>query len=111
VVVTCEIPTEGGHSTIATLQWTGTRLCAGIFSVYDTSGTGMRAFTDYRKMARQLTRVMGAEALELQSIAVTNLRITQMLLRQGFARQVVEIPEALGGGGTVEIFSKVFHMR
>jgi len=79
--------------------------------VYDTSGTGMRAFTDYRKMARQLTRVMGAEALELQSIAVTNLRITQMLLRQGFARQVVEIPEALGGGGTVEIFSKVFHMR
>jgi hypothetical protein len=71
----------------------------------------MRAFTGFRRLARQIARVMGAEELELQGIAVTNLRIAQMLLRQGFTRQMVAIPEALGGGGTVEIFSKVFHMR
>jgi hypothetical protein len=33
-----------------------------------------------------------------------------MLLRQGFTRQTVEIPEALGGGGRVEVFSKVFRI-
>ena len=58
-----------------------------------------------------MARVMHAEELEIQGIAVTNPRIAQLLLRQGFTRQTVEIPEALGGGGTVEIFAKIFHMR
>jgi hypothetical protein len=111
VAITFEIPTLGGDPTIATLQWTGTRLCAGLFSVRDTSGAGLRAFTDFRRRARQTARVIDAEALELQGIAVTNPRIAQMLLRQGFTRQMVEIPEALGGGGRVEVFSKVFRMR
>jgi hypothetical protein len=111
VVVAFEIPTVGGDPTIATLQWTGTRLRAGLFSVHDTSGAGMRAFTGFRGWARLIARVMGAEALELQGIAVTNPRIEQMLLRQGFTRQTVEIPEALGGGGTVEVCSKVLRMR
>ena len=93
------------------MQWTGTRLCAGLFSVHDTSGAGMRAFTDFRGRARQMARVMDAEELEIQGIAVTNPRIEQMLLRQGFTRQTVEIPEALGGDGRVEVFSKVFRMR
>jgi hypothetical protein len=110
-VITFEIPTLGGYPTIATLQWTGTRLCAGLFSVHDTSGAGMRAFTDFRGRARQMARVMGVEELEIQGIAVTNPRIEQMLLRQGFTRQTVEIPEALGGDGRVEVFSKVFRMR
>ena len=111
VVVTFAILTLGGSPTIATLQWTGTRLRAGLFSVHDTSGAGMRAFTGFRGRARLMARVMDAEELELQGIAVTNPRIEQMLLRQGFTRQTVEIPEALGGGGTVEVFSKVFRMR
>ena len=111
VVITFEIPTIRGYPTIATLQWTGTRLRAGLFSVHDTSGAGLRAFTGFRGRARLMARVMDAEALELQGIAVTNPRIEQMLLRQGFTRQTVEIPEALGGGGTVEVFSKVFRMR
>ena len=111
VVLTFEIPTIGGYPTIATLQWTGARLCAGLFSVHDTSGAGLRAFTGFRGRARLMARVMDAEALELQGIAVTNPRIEQLLLRQGFTRQTVEIPEALGGGGTVEVFSKVFRMR
>ena len=33
VVVAFDIPTIGGDPTIATLQWTGTRLCAGLFAV------------------------------------------------------------------------------
>jgi hypothetical protein len=111
VVVAFEIPTIGGDPTIATVQWTGTRLCAGLFAVHDTSGAGVRAFTGFRGRVRRLAWVMGAEALEMQGIAVTNPRIEQMLLRQGFTRQTAEIPEALGGGGTVEIFTKVFHMR
>jgi hypothetical protein len=90
--------------------WTGMRLCACLFSVHDTSGAGMRAFTDFRGRVRQTARVMGAEELELQGIAVTNPRIEQMLLRQGFTRRMVEIPEALGGGGSVEVFSKVFRI-
>jgi hypothetical protein len=110
-VVAFEIPTIGGDPTIATVQWTGTRLCAGLLSVHDTSGGGMHAFTGFRGRARQMARMMGAEALELQGIAVTNPRIEQMLLRQGFTRQTMVIPEALGGGGPVEIFSKVFRMR
>lgn len=85
-VVTFEMPTMGGDPTIAT-------------------------FTGFRGRARQTARVMGAEALELQGIAVTNPRMVQMLLRQGFTRQTVEIPEALGDGGTVEVFAKVFRMR
>ena len=80
MVVTCDMQTAGGHPPIATLQWVGTRLCAGIFSVHDTSGAGRSAFTDFRGQVRQLARVMGAEALELQGIAVTNPRIAQMLL-------------------------------
>ena len=111
VVVAFAIPTVGGHPTIATLQWTGTRLRAGLFSVHDTSGAGIRAFAGFRGRARQTARVMGAEELEIQGIAVTNPRVEQMLLRQGFTRQTVEIPEVLGGGGTVELFSKVFRMR
>jgi hypothetical protein len=111
VVITFEIPTRGGDPTLATLQWTGTRLCAGLFSVHDTSGAGLGAFTGFRGRARQTARVMGSEELELQGIAVTNPRIEQMLLRQGFTRQTVEVPEALGGGGRVEVFSKVFRMR
>src|SRR5262245_37026371 len=87
VVVTFEIPTVGGTPTIATLQWTGTRLRAGLFSVHDTSGAGMRAFAGFRGRARQTARVMGAEELELQGIAVTNPRVEQLLLRQGFTRQ------------------------
>lgn len=110
-VITCAMPTIGGDPTIATVQWTGTRLCAGLFAVHDTSGAGLRAFTDFRGRARQTARVMDAEELELQGIAVTNPRIEQMLLRQGFTRQTMEIPEALGGGGSVEVFSKVFRMR
>ena len=49
----------------------------------------MRAFTDFRGRARQMARVMGVEELEIQGIAVTNPRIEQMLLRQGFTRQTV----------------------
>lgn len=79
--------------------------------MHDISGAGMRAFTGFRGQARQTARVMGAEALEIQGIAVTNLRIEQLLLRQGFTRQTMEIPEVLGGGGTVEVVSKVFRMR
>jgi hypothetical protein len=75
VVITFEIPTLGGTPTIATLPWTGTRLCAGLFSVHDTSGAGMRAFTGFRGQVRQTARVMEAEELELQGIAVTNPRI------------------------------------
>ena len=111
IVVTFEIPTLGGSPTIATLQWTGTRLRAGLFAVHDTSGAGLHAFTGFRGRARLMARMMHAEELEIQGIAVTNLRIAQLLLRQGFTPQTVEIPEALGGGGTVEIFSKIFRMR
>jgi hypothetical protein len=71
----------------------------------------MRAFTGFRGRARQIARVMGVEELEIQGIAVTHPRIEQMLFRQGFTRQTVEIPEALGGNGRVEVFSKVFRMR
>ena len=110
-VITFEIPTLGGSPTIATLQWTGTRLRAGLFAVHDASVAGLRAFTGFRGRARLIARVMHAEELEIQGIAVTNPRIEQMLLRQGFTPQTVEVPDALGGGGTVEVFSKVFRMR
>ena len=50
----------GGSPAIATLPWTSTRLCAGFFSVHDTSGAGMRVFTGLRGRA---ARVHLAEAV------------------------------------------------
>jgi hypothetical protein len=67
-VITFEIPTLGGSPTIATLQWTGMRLCAGLFAVHDTSGAGLRAFTGFRGRARRMAQVMHAEELEIQGM-------------------------------------------
>ena len=56
--------------------------------------------------ARLAGHGLGAGPVWEPDRAVTNPRSEQMLLRQGFTRQTVEIPEALGGGGTVEVFSE-----
>ena len=105
-----QLPTAGGDATIVTLQLGENRLTAGIFSVHNEAGGGLQAFTEFRGQARALAQGLGVDELELQGQAVINPRIEALLRRQGFESKTVDVPEDLGGG-TVDVFSKVFSVR
>lgn len=105
-----ELPTTGGDPTIITLQLGENRLTAGILSVHNEAGGGLQAFADFRGQARGLAQQLGVGELELQGQAVVNPRIEALLRRQGFETKTVDVPEDLGGG-TVDVFFKVFSTR
>ena len=105
--VVFNIPTIGGDPTVATLRLSSGRLTAGIVDVLDESGAGLKAFTRFRAIARGLSHMFGVSELELQGVAVINSDIEAMLIRRGFTVSEALVPGELGGG-TAEIYSKVF---
>lgn len=102
------LPTGGGPDMTITLRLSGSRLVAGIFSVRDESGSGARAFAEFRGAARVLARALGASELEIQGQSISNSRIDAMLRRQGFTEVTVELPARYGRDETVPSLSRVF---
>jgi hypothetical protein len=96
----------GAAPAIAIIQLLGNRLCSGIISIHDIGG-GLRDFVRFRDQAHRVARAFHADEVELFGAAVINERLEALLLRQGFSRAIVTVPEALGGG-SMEILSRVF---
>jgi hypothetical protein len=105
-----KLPTAGGEPTRASAQLVGRRLRVGIVSVKDLSGAGPRAFFNFSTRARSLARTMGAKEVEIYGALIINEDIEGMLLRQGYVRGKVTLPEELGGG-TAPVLRRVYPVR
>jgi RHS repeat-associated protein len=104
------LPTAGGKPTVGYVQLRGRLLRAGIGSIEDRTGGGLKAFFDFRASARQLGRTLGAQELELSGALVVNPRIEAMLLRQGFTKAQIRLP-AGEGPSPVGGYRKVFPLN
>jgi RHS repeat-associated protein len=104
------VPTAGGKPTVGYVQLRGQRLRAGIVSIEDRTGGGLKGFLDFRGSARQLSRELGARELELSGALVVNPRIEAMLLRQGFTKTKIHLPKG-EGPSPVGGYRKIFHLN
>jgi hypothetical protein len=91
---------------VAIIQRTPGRLRSGIVEVTDPGG-GVKTFARFRGQSRRIAASFGLTELELFGAEVLNLKLSELLLNQGFERKTEPCPEALGGG-EMTILSRVF---
>jgi RHS repeat-associated protein len=109
--VVYNMPSKGG-SIIAVARLEKDRVASAIFSIKNPDNVmgAVRDFREFGRLSEQLARAAGVRELELGGVAVMNPKVEQFLLRQGFEAAKVPIPEALGGGGMVDIFRRVIEI-
>jgi len=78
------IGNPGGEDTLVLAQFANGRLRVGICSIKDTSGTGARAFANYRSLAFDIARAVGVNEVDLFGAGIVNPSVRAMLIRQGF---------------------------
>jgi RHS repeat-associated protein len=106
-VVQFGFPTEHG-SVDGFLQHSDGKLTAQIFSIHDTEGGGAAGFMKFMRESLNLGRSLGLSEVELQGGALINKELEAGLLKRGFLPKQIPIPEALGGGGMLDVLYKVF---
>jgi hypothetical protein len=95
-----------GSPGIAVIQRSAERVRCGVFSIRDPGG-GFLTLARFKANAVRLAKAFDCREVELFGAVITNDRLREMLLRQGFVASTAPCPDELGNESW-EILSKSF---